>query len=101
MYGRLVVVSVDESDSCTVGSCRVVVDIVLCFVECRGVVVTAQHEREVRAFADQIYNVGQKHIIIHVLDDSTMTADHMIYLMHELSHALRYSSDLHNVGECL
>ena len=98
MPSTRVVISVDESDSCTVGSCLVVVDFVLCFVECRGVVVTAQHEREVRAFADQIYHVGQKHVIIHPLDDSTMTADHIIYLMHELSHALRYGSDLHIPG---
>lgn len=61
----------------------------LCLVEGRGAVVTAQHERQVQAFAEQLYTVGQKHVIIHVPYDSAMSAEHMIYMMQELSHALR------------
>ena len=72
-----------------------VVEYVLCFIECNRTVLTEQHKREVQAFANQLYRGVQKHIIwVPEVGGMPLTAQHMIYFMHDISQALRYSSHL-------
>ncbi|KAI0235089.1 hypothetical protein LSAT2_014514 [Lamellibrachia satsuma] len=63
---------------------------VLCFIECNRTVLTEQHKSEVQAFANQLYRGMQKHIIwVPEVDGTPLTAQHMIYFMHDISQALR------------
>jgi len=69
---------------------------VLCLVECDTATVSDQHKQEVTTYAEQLYNVGQKHVMIYVpeVDGKSLAAQHIIYLMQELSQALWYESHI-------